>query len=150
MKYKIITGDKAGDIVFINRITLYSDNDYPFTFKRTEFPVRHVFSMTINIAQGKTFSNVFIDLWKNVFTHGQLYVAISRVLGLKILIGLEETDNKVKNYVFKNTGSIFLAFSYHDILFRVYNNFDNICIQYLNSIFNIEYCCSTVLMKFIK
>ena len=103
LKCKIITSDKAGGIVFINRITLYSDNDYPFTFKRRQFPVRHAFAMTINKAQGETFSNVFIDLRKNVFTHGQLYVAMSRVRtwnGLKILI-VSETDNKVKNYVFK-------------------------------------------------
>ena len=58
--------------------------------------------MTINKAQGETFSNVFIDLRKNIFTHGQLYVAISRVRtwnswnGLKILIGSEKTDNKKK------------------------------------------------------
>ena len=105
LKYKIITGDKAGDIVFINRITLYSDNDYFLTFKRRQFLVRHAFAMTIiKKAQGETFSNVFIDLRKNVFTHGQLYVAIYRVRtcnGLKILIGSTKIYNKVKNYVFK-------------------------------------------------
>ena len=60
--------------------------------------------MTITKAQGATFSNVFIDLRWNVFIHEQLYGAISQVRtwnGLKILIGSEETDNKVKNYVFE-------------------------------------------------
>ena len=34
LKCKILTGDKEGEIVFLNRITLYSDNEYHFTFKR--------------------------------------------------------------------------------------------------------------------
>ena len=39
LKCKILTGDKAGVIVFLNRITLYSKNEYPFTFRRRQFPV---------------------------------------------------------------------------------------------------------------
>ena len=53
-----------GEIVFLNRITLYSDNEYPFTFKRrlnSKFPIKLAFAMTINKAQGQTFSNVLID-----------------------------------------------------------------------------------------
>ena len=69
LKCKIITDDKAEDILFIIRITIYSDNEYPFIFKRIQFPVRHAFAMTINKAQSETFSNAFIDLRKNVFTH---------------------------------------------------------------------------------
>ena len=60
--------------------------------------------MTINKAQGQTYSNVIIDLQKDVFSHGQLYVAILRVRswnGLKLFIGSNRIDNKVKNYVFK-------------------------------------------------
>ena len=35
--------------------------------------------MSINKAQGQTVKNVGLDLRNGVFTHGQLYVAISRV-----------------------------------------------------------------------
>ena len=39
LKCKVLIGDKAGQIVFLNRITLYSDKEYPFTFKRSQFQV---------------------------------------------------------------------------------------------------------------
>ena len=39
LKCKVLIGDKAGQIVFLNRITLYSDKEYPFMFKRRQFQV---------------------------------------------------------------------------------------------------------------
>ena len=69
-----------------------------------QFPIRLAFAMIINKAQGQTFSNVLIDLQNDVFSHRELYVAILRVRswnGLKLFIGLNRIDNKVKNYVFK-------------------------------------------------
>ena len=56
-----------------------SDNLLPFTLKRRQFPVRLAFAMTINKSQGQTFKKVGLFLPKPVFTHGQLYVALSRV-----------------------------------------------------------------------
>lgn len=61
--------------------------------------------MTINKSQGQTLNNVGVYLKKPVFTHGQLYVAISRVTskeGLKILIENEngQCDDKTKNIVY--------------------------------------------------
>jgi len=49
--------------------------------------------MTINKSQGQTLTNVGVYLKKPVFTHGQLYVAMSRVAnkrGLKILVENED------------------------------------------------------------
>jgi ATP-dependent DNA helicase PIF1 len=51
----------------------------PFTLRRRQFPVRLAFAMTINKAQGQTLKMVGIFLPKPVFTHGQLYVAMSRI-----------------------------------------------------------------------
>lgn len=79
LKCKILSGDKRNNIVFLNRITLYCDNEYPFTFKRRQFPIKLAFAMTINKAQGQTFQKIGIDLRRDVFNHGQLYVAMSRV-----------------------------------------------------------------------
>ncbi|XP_043467912.1 uncharacterized protein LOC122502086 [Leptopilina heterotoma] len=90
LKCEILTGDKSGEVVFLNRITLYCENEYPFSFKRRQFPIKLAFAMTINKAQGQTFEKIAVDLRKDVFTHGQGYVAYSRVKSwetLKIFIG---------------------------------------------------------------
>lgn len=104
LKCEILTGDKAGNIVFINRITLYSENDYDFTFKRRQFTFKLSFVMTINKAQGQTMEQVSIDLRKPVFCHGHLYVACSRVRKWKALtIYLNDSDDNkfLKNIVYK-------------------------------------------------
>ena len=93
---EIITGSHTGKRVFIPRITLIpSDNNLPFTLKRRQFPIRVAFSMTINKSQGQTLTRLGIYLPQPVFSHGQLYVALSKTTSyhnIKIL-----TDN-VPNY----------------------------------------------------
>jgi len=76
LRCEILTGNKIGEIVFLNRITLYCENIYPFTLKRRQFLVKLTFAMTINKSQEQTFA---IDLRKDVFNHGQLYVTFSRI-----------------------------------------------------------------------
>jgi ATP-dependent DNA helicase PIF1 len=51
---------------------------FPFQFKRKQFLIRLSLAMTINKAQGQTIPNVGIFLPDAVFSHGQLYVALSR------------------------------------------------------------------------
>ncbi|XP_063921237.1 uncharacterized protein LOC135136038 [Zophobas morio] len=53
--------------------------DLPFTFKRLQFPVRLAFAMTINKAQGQSLRVAGLNLGSPCFSHGQLYVACSRV-----------------------------------------------------------------------
>ena len=62
--------------------------------------------MTINKAQGHTFDKIGVDLRKDVFTHGQLYVAFSRVRSydsLKINLGKKsrQISKQLINYIFK-------------------------------------------------
>ncbi|XP_054824736.1 uncharacterized protein LOC129322435 [Prosopis cineraria] len=104
---EIMTGISKGQKVLIPRMTITpSDTSLPFTICRRQFPIMLSFAMTINKSQGQSLTNVGLYLPRPVFTHGQLYVAISRVrsrCGLKILILDEEgkPTNKTNNVVYK-------------------------------------------------
>ena len=110
----IITGSHIGDIVYIPRIDLTAKKTkWPFTLMRRQFLIRLCYAMTINKSQGQTLSAVGLYLRKPTFTHGQLYVAVSRVTArkcLKILIENDdgtcgsETKNIVYPEVFRSAG----------------------------------------------
>ena len=71
---------ETGRIVLIPRITFIPKlNEYPFEWQRRQFPVRTAFAITINKSQGQTLKYAGVWLRSQVFTHGQLYVACSRV-----------------------------------------------------------------------
>ena len=59
-----------------------TDEDFPFILERTQFPDRPCFAMTVNKSQGQSVKMVGVDLQTNAFTHGQLYLALSRVTSL--------------------------------------------------------------------
>ena len=52
--------------------------DFPWGWKRSQFPVRPAWAMTINKSQGQSFDKVVGWLSRPVFAHGQLYVLVSR------------------------------------------------------------------------
>jgi ATP-dependent exoDNAse (exonuclease V) alpha subunit len=90
----IAAGPFAGKRVFIPRVTLDSNPTagLPFTLRRRQFPVRLAFAITINKAQGQSLQVVGLELRSEVFSHGQLYVALSRATDYRhvhILLGNE-------------------------------------------------------------
>ena len=59
--------------------------------------------MTVNKSQGQSLKNVGLDLRTPVFSHGQLYVGLSRCTSgnrLKVLLK-EEDSRKTANIVYK-------------------------------------------------
>ncbi|KAK7312898.1 hypothetical protein VNO77_37136 [Canavalia gladiata] len=107
LQAKVISGNNVGQHIFIPRLSLTpSDHRIPFKFQRRQFPIALSFAMTINKSQGQALRNVGIYIPKSLFSHGQLYVAVSRVThkdGLRLLI-TDETghlQNTISNVVYK-------------------------------------------------
>jgi ATP-dependent DNA helicase PIF1 len=107
MAATIMSGKHRGHSVYIHRMDMSpSQSPWPFKMTRRQFPIIVSYAMTINKSQGQSLDRVGLYLPKPVFSHGQLYVAMSRVKskqGLKILI--HDDNNKpsdtTTNVVFK-------------------------------------------------
>ena len=54
--------------------------------KFTQYPLMLAWAVTIHKSQGKTFDKVIIDIGKGTFTHGQMYVALSRCTTLEGIV----------------------------------------------------------------
>ncbi|XP_073035172.1 uncharacterized protein [Primulina eburnea] len=113
---EITVGAHTGKHFFIPRIPLSpAENEgNPFQFKRKQFPVRLCFAMTINKAQGQTIPFVGVYLPQPVFSHGQLYVALSRgtsMANTKVLIK-PSTNTSIGDTWTRNV-------LYHEVLARV-------------------------------
>ncbi|UYV78242.1 hypothetical protein LAZ67_16000650 [Cordylochernes scorpioides] len=94
----ILNGKFKGQDLLLPRIPLLPP-DLPLEFKRLQFPVRTAFSMTINKAQGKSLKVCGLNLEAPCFSHGQLYVASSRVPS-NLYVYTPDKTGKTKNVVY--------------------------------------------------
>ncbi|XP_024199850.1 uncharacterized protein LOC112203059 [Rosa chinensis] len=108
---EILTGHFKGTRVFLRQIPIKPSKNVklPFSLIHRQFPIRFSFALTINKAQGQTIPNVGAYLPNHVFSHGQLYVALSRgvsIQTIKVLIKnsaiKEEPGAHTRNVVFKD------------------------------------------------
>ncbi len=100
----IITRNNVDKCVFIPRIIMSPFGiDWPFVLRRRQFPIQVAFVITINEYQGQTFNNVGVYLSSPIYSHGQLYVAISWVTSnanIKIFNG-HGPDKYMWNVIYK-------------------------------------------------
>ena len=87
-----------------------SESDFPFVLKRKQFLIRPAFYITINKGQGQSLESVGISLPSPdaIFSHWQLYVALSRVKhpkGLKVMVCGSSHSNSggvwIRNVVYR-------------------------------------------------
>ena len=78
---RLATGAHKGKEILIPRIKFHpKDRKLPMEMERVQFPIRLCFGITANKSQGQTYKRVGINLSNaEMFSHGQLYVALSRV-----------------------------------------------------------------------
>ena len=95
---KILTGPFKGEDVLIQRIPMIP-TDMSFQFKRLQFPIRLASAITINKAQGQSLELWSLYLHTDCFSHGQSYIACSRVGNPDNLFIYTETGT-TKNIVY--------------------------------------------------
>jgi hypothetical protein len=99
---EILTGANVGSVHFIPRIKLIpSDSTLPFEMSRMQFPLKLAYAMTINKAQGQSLNRVGLYLNNQVFSHGQLYVALSRATSPdRVFVLIPNGGSSATNIVF--------------------------------------------------
>ena len=78
---KVQTLADSPRVVLIPRIRFKFSLQYGLSYKmiRTQFPLRLAYCMTYNKSQSQTLDRVLLDCVNEPFSHGHLYVALSRV-----------------------------------------------------------------------
>ena len=115
---RIVGGDNHNKIVCIPRISIRS-SALPYRFKRTQFPIMVSYAMTIHKSQGQSLTHVGIYMEKDVFTHGQLYVALSRARDPKHLwICINHGEYLGDGYIFTRNLYVWRLRSFKPIILR--------------------------------
>ncbi|KAI0690185.1 hypothetical protein C8T65DRAFT_588157, partial [Cerioporus squamosus] len=72
-------GTTESEDILISRIPFMTTLESGHTLVRRQFPLAPAYATTFNSCQGLTLDVVGVDLVRPVFSHGQLYTALSRI-----------------------------------------------------------------------
>ncbi|CDF39734.1 unnamed protein product [Chondrus crispus] len=101
---RVTAGSHEGNRLCLPRIPCGpGDDNFPISgFTRTQFPIRTCFALTTDKAQGQSFGGrIGLDLRDHCFSHGQLYVALSRTTHpSNVTILTQESDATTRNLVY--------------------------------------------------
>lgn len=98
------TGE-LGEVHCIPRIRFeFTPPRASWTIHRLQFPLRLAYATTFNGSQGLTLDKTVLDVRSEVFAHGQLYTALSRVRvrqDSRILLPESQSGNEIRNVVYR-------------------------------------------------
>lgn len=103
-QFQILTGKASGSVDIFTRavFTITPEaSGLPFTVIRTQFPIIPAYCLSVHKAQGQSLQCVGLIFESDPFTHGQLYVALSRVAGWHKVYTMFQGDN-IKNHVLRH------------------------------------------------
>ena len=81
---RLISGPGAGTTILLPSMVFAitpEQSGLPFSIRRRQLPLIPAFAVTVHKAQGQTLAKVGLFLTTAIFTHGQLYTALSRTRG---------------------------------------------------------------------
>ena len=101
---KIISGPGSGSTVLLPScvFTISAEQSgLPFNIRRRQLPLILSYAVTVHKAQGQTLTKVGLYITTAMFTHGQLYTALSRTRGWRNIVVFSTLPNAciVANYV---------------------------------------------------
>ena len=122
---RIIKAELLNDtnrIVLIPRIRFKFKLDYGESYQmmRCQFPLRLAYCMTYNKSQSQTFNRILQDAIGEPFTHGHLYVAMSRITNcdnIRLFITKDQLHPNPYNYLEENM-PVITNVVYHKVLLR--------------------------------
>ncbi len=105
LQLQVALGSHAANRLTLPKVPCGPGHDnFPIPgFKRTHFPTRVCFGMTLNKAQGQPFGGKLgLDLSEDCFAYGQLYLGDSRVTDPRNLTECtSRADNRTRNEVYR-------------------------------------------------
>ena len=101
---QVLTGKSQGSVELIMKakFTITPEaSGLPFTMLRVQYPLIAAYCLSVHKAQGQSLLRLGIVFESDPFTHGQLYVALSRVGGWENVFAYYQGDD-IRNIVLKH------------------------------------------------